>query len=84
MKKLAFVIGVGVGFLLGSKTGKTGSGPYRGLETRVRSFVNRPEVQSAVEAAEEVAADQVTQVVSKSSNRIVGAGDQDEPFPNSA
>jgi 2',3'-cyclic-nucleotide 2'-phosphodiesterase (5'-nucleotidase family) len=81
MKKLAFVIGVGVGFLLGSKTG---SGPYRGLETRVRSFVNRPEVQSAVEAAEKVAADQVTQVVGKSSDRIAGAGDQDQPFPNSA
>lgn len=81
MKKLAFVIGVGVGFLLGSKTG---SGPYQGFETKVRSLVSRPQVRDAVETTREVAGDQVTQVVSKASDRTAGADDQETPFPNSA
>jgi hypothetical protein len=46
MKKLVFLIDVGVGFLLGSKAG---TGPYRELETKVRSITNRPEVRDAVE-----------------------------------
>lgn len=81
MKKLAFLIGVGVGFLLGSKVG---TGPYEHLETKVRSITNRPEVRDAVEATKEAATDQVTQVASKVSDRIPGTDDQEVPFPNSA
>ena len=35
MKKLAFVIGLGLGFILGSKAG---SGPYRELEDKYAHF----------------------------------------------
>ena len=66
MKKLVFLIGVGVGFLLGSKAG---TGPYREFETKVRSITNRPEVRDVVETTNEAAIHQVTDTVSKVSDR---------------
>ena len=66
MKKLVFLIGVGVGFLLGSKAGP---GPYREFETKVRSITNRPEVRDVVETTNEAAIHQVTDPVSKVSDR---------------
>jgi hypothetical protein len=66
MKKLVFLIGVGVGFLVGSKSG---TGPYEGLETKVRSIMNRPEVRDAVETKKGAAIHQVTDTVSKVSDR---------------
>jgi hypothetical protein len=81
MKKLVFVIGVGVGFLLGSKAG---TGPYQELGSRVRSITKRPEVRDAVETTKEAAADHVAQVVNKVSDRVPSTDDQEVPFPNSA
>ena len=80
MKKLAFLIGVGVGFLLGSKAG---SGPYQEIESKVRALVNRPEVRATVESTKEVAQDQITQVMDKAADRLPGSDDQERPFPNS-
>ena len=67
MKKLAFLIGVGVGFLLGSKTG---TGPYQELEERVRSIANRPEVRDADETTKEAAGARVTEPVAKAFDRL--------------
>lgn len=72
MKKLAFLIGVGIGFLLGSKTG---TGPYEQLETKVRSITNRPDVRDAVETSKEAAIHQVTESVNKVSDRSFDADD---------
>ena len=83
MKKLAFLIGVGIGFLLGSKTG---TGPYQELEERVRSIANRPEVRDAVETTKEVAGEQVKGVVSTVSDRLPdteSAGPSLSPIPSS-
>ncbi len=62
MKKLAFVIGLGVGFVLGSKAG---SGPYEELEGKVRSLRHRPDVEQVVDRAKSAASEQVTEVVEK-------------------
>jgi hypothetical protein len=67
MKKLVFVIGVGVGFILGSKAGR---GPYEGLEEKVRSLRERPEVEEAVERAKGAANEQVTEVVDKVNEKV--------------
>jgi hypothetical protein len=58
MKKLLFLLGLGIGFLIGSRAG---SGPYEQLETKVRSVANRPEVQEVVENAKVAADEQVQQ-----------------------
>jgi hypothetical protein len=62
MKKLAFVIGLGVGFVLGSKAG---SGPYEELQRKVRSLRHRPDVEQVVVRAKGAASEQVTEVVEK-------------------
>ena len=49
MKKLAFLLGFGVGFLLGSKAGH---GPYQELERQVRAIANRQDVQEVIEGHE--------------------------------
>jgi hypothetical protein len=67
MKKLAFVIGLGVGFILGSRAG---SGPYRELEGKVRGLRNRPEVDDAVERAKAAANEQVTEAVAKVNEKL--------------
>ena len=72
MKKLAFLIGVGVGFLLGSKAG---TGPYEELETKVRTIMNRPEVRAVVETTKEVASEQATEVATKVSERLPESDD---------
>lgn len=76
MKKLAFLIGVGIGFLLGSRTG---TGPYRELEAKVRKVTNRPEVQDAVETTKGAAVRQVTDTVNRVSDRHFDGDDTPEP-----
>jgi hypothetical protein len=47
MKKVLLLLGVAVGFVLGSKQGRK---PYERLEAQVRQLTSRPEVKSAVDA----------------------------------
>jgi len=67
MKKLAFVVGLGIGFLLGSRAG---SGPYQGLEEKVRSLRARPDVDDAVERTKAVASERVTEAVEKVNEKL--------------
>ena len=48
MKKFTFLIGIAVGFVLGSRTGR---GPYEQLEYAVRQMMNQPKVQDALRSA---------------------------------
>jgi hypothetical protein len=74
MKKLVFMLGIGIGFMLGSRAGR---GPYEGLEEKVRSLRERPEVDDAMQRAKKIASDQATEVVDKVSDKV------DEKLPNS-
>ena len=67
MKKLLFVIGLGIGFLLGSRAG---TGPYQELEQKVRELRHRPEVEEAVGRAKEAASEQVTEVAERVNEKL--------------
>lgn len=50
MKKLLLLVGVSVGFVVGSRAGKA---PYQRLRNTLREVAGRPEVKQAVDAASE-------------------------------
>jgi hypothetical protein len=72
MKKLWLLVGVGLGFILGSKAGRE---PYERIEEKVREVSGRPEVKHAVhvvtERSEDVA-DTVLQVASDKVDDVTG------------
>ena len=67
MKKLSFLLGLGIGFLLGSRAG---SRPYQQLEARVRSAARRPEVQDVVEKTKEAVHNQVAEAVDNVGDKL--------------
>ena len=67
MKKLMLLLGLGAGFVLGSRAGR---GPYEQLEGNVRRIAGRPEVQDTVAQAKD-AARQTTQKVMDKVNDTV-------------
>jgi hypothetical protein len=82
VKKLEFLIGVGIGFLLGSKTG---TGPYQELEARVRSIASRPDIRDTVETTKEVTKEQAAEAVAKVSEHLSeseGSGVSLSPIPS--
>ena len=62
MKKLIFLVGAALGFVLGSKVGP---GPYAQVEKKARELANRPEVQDAVEKTKGAVQEQVNQLSDK-------------------
>jgi hypothetical protein len=42
MRKITFILGAGIGFLLGSKAG---NGPYEQVEAKLREAIKRPKPQ---------------------------------------
>jgi hypothetical protein len=62
MRKITFLVGAGIAFVLGSKAG---SGPYRQLESKVRDVADRPEVHDAVDRARNGARNQVASIANK-------------------
>jgi hypothetical protein len=71
MKKLVFLFGAAVGFLLGSKVGHE---PYAQVEKKVRELADRPEVQNAVETAKGAAHERVDQVTDKMNEKTSSGG----------
>jgi hypothetical protein len=77
MKKLAFILGVGVGFVVGSWAGR---GPYRRIEDVARHVVKQPKVQKTLHSAAESAAavrdatlDAATDAIDDASKAATGA-----------
>jgi hypothetical protein len=54
MRKISFLVGAGIGFVVGSRAGR---GPYEQLEANVRKVLRRPEVEKAVDQVKEAAGD---------------------------
>jgi hypothetical protein len=65
MRKINFIAGAGMGFVLGSKVG---SGPYRRLESVVRKVADREDVKEAITQAQTATREHVDTVT-----RTVGA-----------
>ena len=71
MNKLAFLLGAAIGFLLGSKAGPDA---YNQVVKRVRSIVDRPEVQQAMDKAKSAAQAHVDQISNKVSETLPSTG----------
>jgi hypothetical protein len=69
MRKLTLLVGVGVGFVLGSRAGK---GPYEQLEAKVRGFAGHDDVQDAVSQVKDTAKDQASTAASKVAAKLPG------------
>jgi hypothetical protein len=62
MKRLWFLIGVGVGFVLGSRAGR---GPYQQLEANVRKMLGQPEVRHTMAQVRDTVQDKVNDTAGK-------------------
>lgn len=67
MKRRWFLVGAGVGFVLGSKTG---TGPYEHLQTKVRSVTAQPEVEDVTAKVKAAAHDQVDEVANRVAQHV--------------
>ncbi len=73
MRKSMFLVGAGIGFILGSRSGR---GPYQQLESKVREITRRPEVRNKVEQLKDTAKDQAAAAAQKKTSRSqAAAGD---------
>jgi hypothetical protein len=69
MKKLLLLVGLVVGFVLGSQRGRE---PYERLEVQFRRLAGRPEVKGAVNAVSDKAADLGDTLAGAVSERVAG------------
>lgn len=69
MRRLSFLLGLAVGFVLGSKSG---SAPYEQLVCKVRSIAHQPEVHDTIEEAKAAATTHATEAVAKVHEAIEG------------
>jgi hypothetical protein len=67
MKKLSFLIGVGIGFLLGSRSGR---GAYETLEAKVREFIGHEQIQDAAAQVKDAAHAQFDDVTDRVSQKV--------------
>jgi hypothetical protein len=67
MKRLWFLVGAGIGFVLGSRAGP---GPYERLEAKVRSVTSRPEVEDATARMKVAAQEQVGGAVDRVAKHV--------------
>ena len=74
MRKVIFLVGGAIGFILGSRAGKE---PYQQVETKLRQFVRRPEVQQAVNEAQTAAQDTAGVAVAKVGEKLSSTRPED-------
>lgn len=70
-KLLVLMLGLTIGFFIGSKAGPQ---PYRQLRDRVDSIRNRPSVKRAVSETESLASDGLSYVEGKASDALGSTG----------
>jgi hypothetical protein len=77
MGKGTFILGIGVGYVLGSRAGRE---RYEQIKERATGVWNSPRVQRKVDAAEQTAKSAVDSATQKVGERLPG-GDSDAPQP---
>ncbi|MBO0692546.1 MAG: hypothetical protein J2P58_06590 [Acidimicrobiaceae bacterium] len=81
MKKLLTLVGIGIGFILGSRVGR---GPYEQIEGEVRKFAGRPEVHDRFESARTAATQQLSGLKSKATSKFPSSGNGAKPASEEA
>ena len=81
MKKISFLLGAGVGFVLGSKAGRR---PSEQLEAKLRAVTERPEVRNTVERVRGVAKERAGSAVEKLQEKLPGSHADTETRSESA
>jgi len=76
MKKLSLLLGVGLGFILGSKAGPR---PYEQLEAKARSVTTRPEVQETKAKLKSAAGDKIDEMANRVGRHVPDDGDSVRP-----
>jgi hypothetical protein len=72
MKKWILLLGVAVGFVLGSRAGR---GPYKQIEGRVREVWARPEVQKTIKTVTRRTREQAADMASAVQDRVSEVAD---------
>ncbi len=72
MRKTTFLLGAGIGFILGSRSGRD---PYERLDSKIREITRRSDVQGKVEQLKDVAKDQAAAAAQKVSLSEASSGD---------
>lgn len=67
MKKLSFLVGLGLGFLLGSRAG---SGPFDRVQEKIQSVGSQPRVQETVDTMKVAVRDRVDQVADQVADQV--------------
>jgi hypothetical protein len=73
MKRVILLVGLGAGFVAGSRAGRR---PYDRLEAKVRSLASRPEVHQTVVQAKDAARQRTQQVAGKVSDSVSTGGEE--------
>jgi hypothetical protein len=79
MGKGTFILGLGVGYVLGTRAGRE---RYEQIKERATGAWNNPQVQRKVTVAEQTARNAVDSATQKVGERLPGGG-SDEPEPSS-
>jgi hypothetical protein len=70
MKEIVLLLGLSVGFVLGSRSGR---GPYEQLERKLRSFSRRDDVRGTVTQLRDAAKDQANAVADNVTDKLAGS-----------
>ncbi len=73
MRRLWLLLGVGIGFILGSRAGRE---PYERVQTKLRQVSRRPEVKDAVDQISGQAEDVAETVLSVANDKVDDVSDK--------
>lgn len=65
--RISFLVGIGVGFVLGSRAG---TGPYQQLEANVRKVLGQPAVQNTMNQVRDTAQQKANETAGKISDAL--------------
>jgi hypothetical protein len=73
MKKLWLLVGIGVGFVLGSKAGRK---PYERLEGKIREVSGRAEVKQAADDVSDMEGEVTDEAIDVATNKVADITDK--------
>jgi hypothetical protein len=84
MRKMTFALGMGIGYVLGTRSGRS---RYEQMVTKARAVAERPEVRTAAGRVTEVVQEKVATAQSKVGDKLPGVlsghGSESSTYPTS-